>query len=127
MNANALQAIIDRVLEIDDGVMYAAIADPNGSVLVRGRRPGSGSLNFEKLNQKLMLRNTLGFISYRSCEGVYGKCRYALIDYDKLTLLQFSFHDLILNIALDNHASVLEVLSEVTGMLSGQVESIEST
>lgn len=127
MSAEGLQTFIDGVLDIDDGVRYAAFVDPNGSVLVRGMRPGNRSIDFPKLHQKMMQRNMLVLLSYRSWEGIYGICRYAIVGYDDLTLLQFPFDELILNIALDNDASVLEVLSEVTSMLSRQVDSIEST
>ena len=127
MNAVALQEFIDRILEIDDGVRYAAFVDPNHSVLVRGMKPGNRALDFPRLNQRMMMRNMLSFLTYRSCEDTYGKCRYAILGYNNLTLLQFPFNGLILTIALDNDASVLEVLVEVTTMLSKNVSTIEST
>jgi hypothetical protein len=75
MSAETLQAVIDRVLEIDDGVRYGAFLDHNRTVMVRGIRPGIRSMGVKKQHERMMLRSKLGLLLHESWESIYGTCR----------------------------------------------------
>ncbi len=113
-----LQRLVDRIFQIDAKIRYVGFADINGLVLVGGMREGVRSYDSDE-DQRLgtIQRSLLGF-TVREWERNYGEYKFTVRSFQKLTLFQFLFNELVLNISTEPDIQISETVRKVGDLIS---------
>jgi hypothetical protein len=118
-----LQSLVDRTFQIDPKIRYVAFADVNGLVLVGGMREGVRSYDSDEDQRLRTVQRSLSGYMVSDWERIYGEYKFNVMGFQKLTLIQFPFDELMLNISTEPDIHPIEMTRKIRDLISKPIST----